>query len=299
MKPYLTRLAERAAPPREIAPIARPAVEDPFTPFDAHVPAKEASATEGRSHRETDVRHDTLRAPTAREQPLAPPTSDEIPIVSPAESKPVSPKLRNRALTPERAPYPKNVDAEVNIKEQRATPKPLSAFIERSSEAATDEDGVRSMPPPASREVIPAILHSAHRNEHEKTATATNPEVKKPVQPVPLESDLLRLADRFMEGLQRGIPDPTERDTPEQSEPPPLLPPRDTEFRAQRSRSAATDPAPMPSVHIGSLRVEVISPPAAPAGPKRSAAPRIIRRGSGRSFGLSIAARQRIGLRQL
>ena len=34
----------------------------------------------------------------------------------------------------------------MNAKEERVTPEPMSTFIERSSEATTDEDGVRSMP---------------------------------------------------------------------------------------------------------------------------------------------------------
>jgi hypothetical protein len=298
MKPYFTRLAERAAPPREIAPIKHVPVEDPFASVDADVPATDASATESWSHREANVHHETFRLPTAAEQPIAPPTSDEMPVVSPADPR-LLPTLTNRALTPARAPRPKNQDEEVNIKEERITPEPLSTFIGRSSEATTDEDGVRSMPPPASRELIPTILRSAERKEDDKPRTATKAEGQKPVESLPLESDLLRLADRFMEGLQRRIPRPTERDTPEQSEPPPLLPPRDPELRARQSRAAGTDSAPTPSVHIGSLRVEVISPPAAPAEQMRSPAPRIIRHGSGRSFGRGVASRQQFGLRQL
>jgi hypothetical protein len=102
-----------------------------------------------------------------------------------------------------------------------------------------------------------------------------------------------------MEGLQRRIPVPPEHDEMERNEPPPLLPPRQAGLQSQSARVASADPAPTASVHIGSLRVEVIPPSVAPAGPMRSPAPRIIRQGAARSSGLGVAARQRIGLRQL
>jgi hypothetical protein len=147
--------------------------------------------------------------------------------------------------------------------------------------------------------MLSRISHLPERDEGDKDTIKADHEAQKAATSFPLESDLLRLADRFMEGLQGRIPVPPEHDELERNEPPPLLPPRLAELHAQSTRAAAADPAPTPSVHIGSLRVEVIPPLVAPAGPMRSPAPRVIRQGAARSSGLGVAARQRIGLRQL
>jgi hypothetical protein len=70
-------------------------------------------------------------------------------------------------------------------------------------------------------------------------------------------------------------------------------------LHVQQTRAATADRVPAPSVHIGSLRVEVISSPTAPTEATRSPGSRIIQHGVARSFGRGIAPRQRFGLRQL
>jgi hypothetical protein len=109
------------------------------------------------------------------------------------------------------------------------------------------------------------------------------------------EEELLRLADLFMAGVRQNTARPTAK--PLAREEPPPLSPRETV--AQHALQLAADPAPTPSVHIGSLRVEVVSSPAPPsriAAPPQGSPRRVVMM---RSTGQGNLARSVFGLRQI
>jgi hypothetical protein len=297
MKPYLARLAERAAPARQIAPITRTPAADPFVSAEADGPSAESFTAGSGPHREASIGQETPRVLRAREQPVALSTSSEVSVAPGTELRPALRSQMTQPPAPATAPGAKNRDEEAKPTEKRPTPEALSNHSEHLPEPA--EDRLHLIPPPVGPDPVPSTGRATERREDDKRTTFADSEIQNSAKQLPLESELLRLADRFMEELQREIPVPPERDEPPKNEPLPLLPSRQTELHAQQTRAAVADRAPAPSVHIGSLRVEVISPPAAATEPTRSAAPRTTRYGVAHSFGRGIAARQRFGLPQL
>ncbi len=135
-------------------------------------------------------------------------------------------------------------------------------------------------------------------------APGTNPEAVEPAAPPEAGDDnaqeieaLLRKADRFMEGLQ-AEQSREDRENLAPAEPPvsPLVPAAPAEDSYQRG--AGDEPAP-PSVHIGSLHVEVVNANGAGGG---APAPRFrtrVMRGAGTGNGRSGMNRRAYGLRQM
>jgi hypothetical protein len=253
---YLARLAARVAP-EPAAPVARPPApaaldvwDDPFERVEATMP-------------------EPPRDDAANERPVG-----ETPLVEPPARAPRSAGPPDLLAAPPAVPVPpaaaaRPVVADPMAAGQPATPLvvPATPLVVPTAPPSLADQPVPLTPPepPVVGAAEPPLATEAH--DPATDAPAVRPE------PALLEPDPLALADAFFARLG---PDPSVAPELVRSEAPspvadPVRPP------VRTMPDPVTDrPSPGPAVVIGSLTVEVVSGPAAPASApaaSRSAAP--------------------------
>lgn len=277
MKAYLARLAVRAAPVVHSAPAPVTSVADPFAETEG--PATSAEITDAAARR---ITANTAPQSFAKSEETSH-TSIPTMKVDRAEGLPSS------AETPAR-PF--------SVPEILPATDALSEIPERALKLESAKKTDESSPQPTvltGRESLQSVLPPAG-DEAEKRGDQESEKVE-PLLPPTHEDELLRLADAFMSGLKEK-PSHEPVAEPESQEPPTPLSPREPVWRDSQMAPTHPQSEAVPSVHIGSLRVEVVQPSAAPAGgmpfPQR-----VIRRSGSRMLGRGGILRQHFGLRQL
>ena len=285
MKRYLARLAARAQAPVVSPPVPASPVDDPFS-----------ATAESRSNLSDPPTADAIVRPSG-----LPPSLDRRDAgTRPSETAPVfsaeSDSLQPSATAPKR-PFSSDASAE-NRSDPHLPFRPRSERSSRhvdptesSANASTDLTPlVQSKTPPrpsSTPDDCPAF---------DNARTLPREEQALPLLP-PREADLLKVADRFMQGLHEtaaALSGIEENSAPT----PPLLPSREAAGAVLRHSPSAPETEPAGTVHIGNLRVEIVAPPvtAPPPAPPRTTI--IVQQGGGNSARRG-ASRSAFGLRQL
>jgi len=278
MKRYLARLAVRARPPVVSAAPPASSVEDPFS-ATADFSATPQDLSSVRTGEQSPPLRQYLRpSETQTKSMTSAPASDSSSMLQPS---------RDAA----------RLSAAAAASGDRSDPDSTSRSRDRQSSA--DQEAKQSAAPATelSSFIKPGMLEpdrSARRDSGTDQDLPSSREERPSLKPE-TEADLLKLADRFMQGLQTTRSASTEMDeSPDAIAP--LLPSHDDASSA-RHRDVGQNVQPSPTVHIGSLRVEIVEPPSVtPAAAPRT---RVVVRPSGGASGPRGTTRSAFGLRQL
>jgi hypothetical protein len=273
MKPYLARLASRAIEARDFAPALTGPVADPFTETAGPVPAAVPDASPSGDLLPVMSRPVPPESslPAAADEFGASSSLNAVEPASPAEPAVFSPPASDGMFTTPVKPLGPRTENIGDAPAVKLKDDPIEAA------ADTGDVPVVALPPAGKREA---------------EATPAEPPAAEPA--AELEDELLRLADAFMAGIRGDFAGRSFKPTVD-DEPPSLAP---VDAVAHSARTSPPEPQPVPTVHIGSLRVEVVQ--AAPPGPSITSASRpSVRRAIPRPGGGGNPARSVFGLRQI
>ena len=284
MKRYLARLAARA----QLRAVTTPRVvardHDPFTAAaeDIAGPAD-------------------LGPDSAAMSPPSPPPSTDFGAIAPQPHPAAATRSGSQV-----APSSTSADARPFGSETSPALRSNPKAFKPSGEASVARMGERPERAEAEATDIPPVTTPLIRGGEGLTRTAsastpgtsgaTDKDAASPLHPTS-EADLLRLADGFMRSLQPASPHTTASDA-RSDQPSPLLPTSEPGRASRHSSAPMAAAEPAATVHIGSLRVEIVAPTAAPSMPAVLRTRTVIHQAGGQP-GRGRPARSSFGLRQL